>query len=45
MSHSGSVGTVRGVRHVKVVDEIGLTPDEVQRLCFWMCYLCYRCTR
>jgi hypothetical protein len=32
VSHAGSIGTVRGVRHTKVIDEVGLTPEEVGRI-------------
>lgn len=38
-------GTFRGVRFIKVVDELGLTPDEVQRLAYWLSYLNCRCQR
>ena len=45
VSHSGSIGTVRGVRHSKVVDEVGLTPEEVQRMMYHLTFLMCRSTR
>ena len=45
VSHAGSIGTVRGVRHTKVVDEIGLTPDEVHRMCYSLTHLMCRSMR
>ncbi len=45
LSPAGYQGTVRPVRYVKVVDEVGLTPDEVQRMCFELCFIGCRCTR
>lgn len=45
VSHAGSIGTVRGVRHTKVIDEVGLTPDEVHTMCYHLTFLMSRSMR
>ncbi|KAL6751090.1 ribonuclease H-like domain-containing protein [Haematococcus lacustris] len=44
VSQHGGMGTSRGARYLPLVDELGLTADERQRLTYWMCFLYGRCT-
>lgn len=38
-------GTSRASRYICLLDELGLGPDGLQVLTYWMCYLYCRCTR
>eukprot|EP00798_Chlamydomonas_sp_ICE-L_P001450 gene1450-32825_t len=44
-SHSGLQGTSRGCLYRIISDEIGLTLDEIQRFCYWLCFLYCRCNK
>lgn len=45
VSQGGLVGTVKPTRYVVLLDELGLTADEVQGLTYWLCYTYGSCTR
>jgi eukaryotic translation initiation factor 2C len=44
-SHQGRVGTARPTHYVCLLDEIGVSPDELQRMVHSLCYTFARCTK
>lgn len=45
MSHAGLKGTSRPCHYHVVLDEVGFTADELQKLTYNLCYTYARCTR
>ncbi|BEI91628.1 uncharacterized protein CcaverHIS019_0404480 [Cutaneotrichosporon cavernicola] len=44
-AHSGLVGTARPTHYICLVDELGTTPDQLQKLCNALSYSFARCTK
>jgi eukaryotic translation initiation factor 2C len=44
-SHQGRVGTARPTHYVCLLDEVGVSPDELQRMVHSLCYTFARCTK
>lgn len=44
-AHAGLVGTARPTHYICLLDELGITPDQLQQLCNALCYSFARCTR
>ena len=44
-SHAGRLGTARPTHYVCLLDELAITPDELQQLVHSLCYSFARCTR
>lgn len=43
-AHAGLVGTARPTHYICLVDELGLTPDDLQKLVHGLCHGFARCT-
>lgn len=44
-AHQGRVGTARPTHYICLLDETGVTPDDLQRLVHNLCYTFARCTK
>jgi eukaryotic translation initiation factor 2C len=44
-SHQGRVGTARPTHYVCLLDEIGVTPDQLQKMVHSLCFTFARCTK
>uniref|UniRef100_A0A7S1XHP8 Piwi domain-containing protein n=1 Tax=Erythrolobus australicus TaxID=1077150 RepID=A0A7S1XHP8_9RHOD len=44
-SHAGLQGTSRPAKYTLLHDEIGFTPQEFYKACFWQCFTFARCPR
>lgn len=44
-AHAGRVGTARPTHYICLVDELGLSPDHLQKMVHSMCYAFARCTK
>jgi eukaryotic translation initiation factor 2C len=44
-SHQGRVGTARPTHYVCLLDEIGVSPDELQKMVHSLCFTFARCTK
>jgi eukaryotic translation initiation factor 2C len=44
-AHAGRVGTARPTHYICLLDELAISPDELQKLVHGLCYGFARCTR
>jgi eukaryotic translation initiation factor 2C len=44
-AHSARVGTARPTHYICLLDELAISPDELQRLCMGLCFGFGRCTK
>lgn len=44
-AHAGLVGTARPTHYICLLDELGITPDQLQQLCNALSYSFARCTK
>ncbi|WVQ85375.1 hypothetical protein IAT38_007540 [Cryptococcus sp. DSM 104549] len=44
-AHAGRVGTARPTHYICLLDELAMTPDQLQQLVHSLCYSFQRCTR